>query len=149
MSAIDIHWNPRLSAPIAHRHSPAIFTADAGIAGNSAVGISFVRFNRTKLAVRWRIALRRIRGGDAKGDTSLFSVSVTFWQPFCHFFDAFGHFLPIRFVSPLLRQHEILNRKDIAYLGAENIARFYGGAVKIAAATAQNCAIFWECSNDP
>ena len=26
---------------IAHRHSPAIFTADSGIAGNSPVGISF------------------------------------------------------------------------------------------------------------
>ena len=31
---------------IAHRRSLAIFTADSGIAGNSAVGIHFVPFNR-------------------------------------------------------------------------------------------------------
>ena len=30
---------------IAHRHSPAIFAADSGIAGNSAAGIKFVPFN--------------------------------------------------------------------------------------------------------
>ena len=31
---------------IAHRRSLAIFAADSGIAGNSAVGIKFVPFNR-------------------------------------------------------------------------------------------------------
>ena len=31
---------------IAHRRSLAIFAADSGIAGNSAVGIKFVHFNR-------------------------------------------------------------------------------------------------------
>ena len=37
---------------IAHRRSLAIFAADSGIAGNSAVGIKFVPFNRREIAVR-------------------------------------------------------------------------------------------------
>ena len=74
---------------IAHRHSLAIFTAEAGIARNSAVGISFSPFNRRE------------------NRRSLAS---------------FDH-------------------KEIAHLGAFKIARFCGGAVKNAAATAENRAI--------
>ena len=67
---------------IAHRRSLAIFTADSGIAGNSAVGIKFVPFNRREN--------RR-------------SLAIFFAE-------------------------------EIAHLGALKIARFCGGAVKIAAA---------------
>ena len=74
---------------IAHRRSLAIFAADSGIAGNSAVGIKIVPFNRREN--------RR-------------SLAIFF-------------------------------AKEIAHLGALKIARFCGGAVKIAAATAENRAI--------
>ena len=76
---------------IAHRRSLAIFAADSdsGIAGNSAVGIKFVPFNRREN--------RR-------------SLAIFFAE-------------------------------QIAPLGASKIARFCGGAVKIAAATAENRAI--------
>ena len=74
---------------IAHRRSLAIFAADSGIAGNSAMGIKFVPFNRREN--------RR-------------SLAIFF-------------------------------AKEIAHLGALKIARFCGGAVKIAAATAENRAI--------
>ena len=74
---------------IAHRRSLAIFAADSGIAGNSAVGIKSVPFNRREN--------RRL--------------------------------LAIFFAE------------EIAHLGALKIARFCGGAVKIAAATAENRAI--------
>ena len=74
---------------IAHRPSLAIFAADSGIAGNSAVGIKFVPFNRREN--------RR-------------SLAIFFAE-------------------------------EIAHLGALKIARFCGGAVKIAAATAENRAI--------
>ena len=74
---------------IAHRRSLAIFAADSGIAGNSAVGIKFVPFNRREN--------RR-------------SLAIFFAE-------------------------------EIAHLGASKIARFCGGAVKIAAATAENRAI--------
>ena len=74
---------------IAHRRSLAIFAADSGIAGNSAVGIKFVPFNRREN--------RR-------------SLAIFFAE-------------------------------EIAHLGALKNARFCGGAVKIAAATAENRAI--------
>ena len=74
---------------IAHRRSLAIFAADSGIAGNSAVGIKFVPFNRREN--------RR-------------SLAIFFAE-------------------------------EIAHLGALKIARFCGGAVKIAAETAENRAI--------
>ena len=74
---------------IAHRRSLAIFAADSGIAGNSAVGIKFVPFNRREN--------RR-------------SLAIFFAE-------------------------------EIAHVGALKIARFCGGAVKIAAATAENRAI--------
>ena len=74
---------------IAHRRSLAIFAADSGIAGNSAMGIKFVPFNR--------IENRR-------------SLAIFFAE-------------------------------EIAHLGALTIARFCGGAVKIAAAAAENRAI--------
>ena len=74
---------------IAHRRSLAIFAADSGIAGYSAVGIQFVPFNRREN--------RR-------------SLAIFFAE-------------------------------EIAHLGASKIARFCGGAVKIAAATAENRAI--------
>ena len=76
-------------AKIAHRRSLAIFAADSGIAGNSAVGIKFVPFNRREN--------RR-------------SLAIFFAE-------------------------------EIAHLGALKIAPFCGGAVKIAAATAENRAI--------
>ena len=71
---------------IAHRRSLAIFDADSGIAGNSAVGIKLLLFNRREN--------RR-------------SLAIFFAE-------------------------------EIAHLGALKIARFCGGAVKIAAATAEN-----------
>ena len=74
---------------IAHRRSLAIFAADSGIAGDSAVGIKFVPFNHREN--------RR-------------SLAIVFAE-------------------------------EIAHLGALKIARFCGGAVKIAAATAENRAI--------
>ena len=74
---------------IAHRRSLAIFAADSGIAGNSAVGIKFVPFNRREN--------RR-------------SLAIFFAE-------------------------------EIAHAGALKIARFCGGAVKFAAATADNRAI--------
>ena len=74
---------------IAHCRSLAIFAADSGIAGNSAVGIKFVPFNRREN--------RR-------------SLTIFFAE-------------------------------QIAPLGALKIARSCGGAVKIAAATAENRAI--------
>ena len=54
---------------IAHRHSLAILTADSGIARNSAVGISFVPFNRREnrcsLAIFDRKKSRNLAGGGA------------------------------------------------------------------------------------
>ena len=81
---------------IAHRRSLAIFAADLSIAGNSAVGIKFVPFNRREN--------RR-------------SLAIFF-------------------------------AKEIAHLGALKIARFCGGAVKIAAATAENRAILVHSDHD-
>ena len=81
------HQDPTVQRPqtectkIAHRRSLAIFAADSGIAGNSAVGVKFVPF-----------------------------IAIFFAE-------------------------------EIAHLGALKIARFCGGAVKIAAATAENRAI--------
>ena len=74
---------------IAHRHSLAIFTADEGIAGNSAARTNFTHFLR-----------RRNRGSLA-------------------FFFA----------------------EEIAHLGASKNRAIFWGAVKIAAATAENRAI--------
>ena len=85
-----IQWGAECTK-IAHRRSLAIFAADSGIAGNSAVGIKFVPSNRR----------------ENRRSLALF------------FFFA----------------------EEIAHLGALKIARFYGGAVKIAAATAENRAI--------
>ena len=74
---------------IAHCRSLAIFAADSGIAGNSAVGIKFVPFTRRE---------------NRRSLASFFA-------------------------------------EEIAHVGALKIARFCGGAVKIAAATAENRAI--------
>ena len=81
---------------IAHRRSLAIFAADSGIAGNSAVGIKFVPFN-----------CRENR-----------------------------------------RSLAIFFAKEIANLGALKIARFCGGAVKIAAATTENRAILVHSASE-
>ena len=79
----------KLSAPIAHRCSLAIFIADEGIAGNSAMRIIFIRYHRRKKS---------------------------------------------RFASDFLR------RGNRAHWGLKT-SRDFPGAVKIAAATADNCAI--------
>ena len=41
-----LKWSDAECTTIAHRRSLAIFAADSGIAGNSAVGIKIVPFNR-------------------------------------------------------------------------------------------------------
>ena len=43
---VVLTWLRPECTKIAHRRSLAIFAADSGIAGNSAVGIKFVSFNR-------------------------------------------------------------------------------------------------------
>ena len=94
-----LEWPRRiLSAPkIAHRCSLAIFTADEGIAGNSAARITFTRFHR-----------RKDRG----------SLAIFFAE-------------------------------EIAHLGASKSRAIFPGAVKIAAATAENRAILVHSGRIP
>ena len=104
---------------IAHRRSLAIFTADEGIARNSAARINFKRFHRRKnrgsLAIFFAEEIAHLSGcrkrSAAKGVRSLFFVfgtlSVTFRSLFLTLLSLFSSlFCQTPFAGLLLRQGE-------------------------------------------